>query len=85
MTYKEIIRKSDNARRKRDIILLSELLDLYDEYYKSKKKEHIESIFVYNEIHDCLNYSEKEIEIIIQQAQILRNKQNLLLILLFCA
>lgn len=76
MTYKEFIRKSDNARRKKDIILLSELLDLYDEYYKSKKKELIEPIIVYNEIHDCLNYSEEEIEIIIQQAQILRNEQN---------
>lgn len=76
MTYKEFIRKSDNARRKRDIILLSELLDLYDEYYKSKKKELIEPIIVYNEIHDCLNYSEEEIEIIIQQSQILRNEQN---------
>lgn len=76
MTYKEFIRKSDNARRKRDIIILSELLDLYDEYYKSKKKEPIEPIIVYNEIHDYLNYSEEEIEIIIQQAQILRNEQN---------
>ena len=47
MTYKEFIRKSDNARRKRDIILLSELLDLYDEYYKSIKKEPIDPIIVY--------------------------------------
>lgn len=76
MTYKEFIRKSDNARRKRDIILLSELLDLYDEYYKSKKKELIDPIIVYNEIHDCLNYSEEEIKLIIQQAQIFRNEQN---------
>ena len=76
MTYKEFIRKSDNARRKRDIILLSELLDLYDEYYKSKKKEPIEPKIVFNEIHDCLNYSEEEKESIIQQAQILRNEQN---------
>lgn len=73
MTYKEFIRKSDNARRKRDIILLSELLDLYDEYYKSIKKEPIDPIIVYNEIHDCLNYSEEEKESIIQQAQVLRN------------
>lgn len=73
MTYKEFIRKPDNARRKRDIILLSELLDLYDEYYKSIKKEPIDPIIVYNEIHDCLNYSEEEKESIIQQAQILRN------------
>jgi hypothetical protein len=77
MTLKEFIRKSDNARRKRDIILLSELLDLYDEYYKSKKKELIDPIIVYNEIHDCLNYSEEEVKEIIQQAQILRNEQNL--------
>ncbi len=76
MTYKEFIKKSDNARRKRDIILLSELLDLYDELYKSQKKEPIEPIIVYNEIHDCLSYSEEEIKIIIEQAQILRNKQN---------
>lgn len=76
MTYKKFIRKSDNARRKRDRILLSELLDLYDEYYKSMKKEPIDPIIVYNEIHDCLNYSEEEKESIIQQAQILRNKQN---------
>lgn len=48
MTYKEFIRKSDNVRRKRDIILLSELLDLYDEYYKSKKKEPIEPIIIYS-------------------------------------
>lgn len=57
MTYKEFIRKSDNAYRKRDIILLSELLDLYDEYYKSIKKEPIDPIIVYNEIHDCLGYT----------------------------
>lgn len=76
MTYKEFIRKSDNARRKRDIILLSELLDLYDEYYKSKKKEPINPLHVYNEIHDCLNYSEEEIKTIIQQAQFLRNEQS---------
>lgn len=76
MTYKEFIRKSDNARRKRDIILLSELLDLYEEYYKSKKKEPIEPIIVYNEIHDCLNYTEEEINEIINLAQNLRKEQN---------
>lgn len=76
MTYKEFIRKSDNACRKRDIILLSELLDLYDEYYKSIRKETIDPVIVYNEIHDCLVYTEEEIKTIIQQAQILRNEQN---------
>jgi len=38
MTFKEFVKKSDSIRRKRDIIILSELLDLYDEYYKSKKE-----------------------------------------------
>lgn len=76
MTYKEFIRKSDNAYRKRDIILLSEVLDLYEELYKSQKKEPINPRIAFNEIHDYLNYTEEEIKIIIQQAQILRNEQN---------
>lgn len=38
MTYKEFIRKSDNARRKRDIILLPELLDLYEDIIGVKRK-----------------------------------------------
>ena len=58
MTYKDFIKKGNNLRRKRDIILLLELLELYDEYYKIKKKESINSIYVYSEIHDCLIYSD---------------------------
>lgn len=76
MTYKDFIKKGNNLRRKRDIILLSELLDLYDEYYKNKKKEPINPIYVYNEIHDCLIYSDVEVQEIIKQAQILRNEQS---------
>lgn len=76
MTYKEFVRKSDNLRRKRDIIILAELLDLYDDYYNSKKKELINPLYVYNEICDSLIYSEEENEEIINLAQILRNKQN---------
>ncbi len=45
-------------------------------YIRVKKKEPIEPIIVYNEIHDDISYSEEEIKIIIEQAQILRNKQN---------
>lgn len=73
MTYKEFIRKSDNLRRKRDIIILAELLDLYDDYYKSKKKEFINPVCVYNEICDSLIYSEEEKKNIIELAQKLRN------------
>ena len=76
MTYKDFIKKGNNLRRKRDIILLSELLDLYDEYYKNKKKEPINLIYVYNEIHDCLIYTDEEVQEIIKQAQILRNEQS---------
>ena len=76
MTYKEFIKKSDNLRRKRDIIILAELLDLYDDYYRSKKKEPINPLYAYNEICDSLIYSEEEKKQIIDLAQILRNKQN---------
>lgn len=58
MTYKDFIKKGNNLRRKRDIILLLELLELYDEYYKIKKKEFINSIYAYSEMHDCLIYSD---------------------------
>lgn len=76
MTYKEFIRKSNNAYRKRDIILLSEILDLYDEYYKSKKKEPINPLYVYNEVNDSLCYSDEEVKNIIDLTQKLRNEQN---------
>ena len=72
MTYKEFIRKSDNLRKKRDIIILAELLDLYDEYYKSKKKEPINPLFVYNEICDSLIYTEKQKKEIISIAKSIR-------------
>lgn len=72
MTYKEFIRKSDNLRKKRDIIILAKLLDLYDEYYKCKKKEPINPLFVYNEICDSLIYTKKQKEEIISIAQSIR-------------
>ena len=76
MSFKELIKKSDNARRKRDIILLSELLDIYEEYHKSKKLEPINPIHVFNELGDSLVYTDEEMKSIIQQAQLLRNKQS---------
>lgn len=76
MTLKEFIQKSDKIRRKRDIIILAELLDLYDDYYKSKKKELINPVYVSNEICDSLIYSEEEKEEIINLAQNLRKERN---------
>ena len=69
MTYKDFIKKGNNLRRKRDIILLSELLDLYDEYYKSKKKEPINPLYVYNETHDRLIYTDEEVQELVKQAR----------------
>lgn len=77
MTLKEFREKSDKIRRKRNIIILAELLDLYDDYYKSKKKELINPVYVYNEICDSLIYSEEGKEEIINLAQNLRKKQSL--------
>ncbi len=76
MSFKELIKKTDNVRRKRDIILLSELLDIYEEYHKSNKLEPINPIHIFNELGDSLVYTEEEIKSIIQQAQLLRNKQS---------
>ena len=76
MSFKELIKRTNNVRRKRDIILLSELLDIYEEYHKSHKLEPINPIHVFNELGDSLVYSEEEIKLIIQQAQMLRNEQN---------
>lgn len=77
MTLNEFEKKSDKIRRKRDIIILAELLDLYDDYYKSKKKELINPVCIYNEICDSLVYSEEEKEEIINLAQNLRKERNL--------
>lgn len=76
MTFKEFVKKSDKIRRKRDIIILAELLDLYDDYYQSKNKKLINPVYVYNEICDSLIYSEKEKEEIINLAQNLRKERN---------
>ena len=76
MTFKEFVKKSDKIRRKRDIIILAELLDLYDDYYQSKNQKLINPVYVYNEICDSLIYSEKEKEEIINLAQNLRKERN---------
>ena len=68
MTFKEYCRRTNIVRRRNDILLLSELLEIYEEYYKSKKKK-LDPRIVYNELHDPLNYSEEETKELIIQAQ----------------
>ena len=72
MTFKEFCKKYDNIKMKYDIIVLSELIKLYREYGKEK----ITSRIVYNELHDSVNYTEKQEKYIISQAEKLINEQS---------
>lgn len=72
MKFKEFCKRHDEIRMKYDILVLAELINLYDEYKKDKYTSRI----IFNEIHDCPNYSEKEEEYIILKAEELINKQN---------
>ena len=72
MSFEDFCIKTHNIKKKYDILLLSELLDVYDEYYQSNNKEPLEPIIVFNEIHDSINYSKEETEEVIKQAQKIR-------------
>lgn len=76
MSFEDFCIKTHDIKKKYDILLLSELLDVYDEYYKSNNKESLEPIIVFNEIHDSINYSKEELLEVIKQAQIIRKEQN---------
>lgn len=39
MTFKEYSKRSDEIRMKYDILLLADLIELYDERYKNKKRK----------------------------------------------
>lgn len=76
MTMKEFRKKYHEIRIKHDILLLSELIKLYDERYMNEKIK-VDSRIIFNEIHDCPIYSEKEINYIILKATELIQKQSL--------
>lgn len=67
MTLKEFMKRSDEARMKHDILLLADLIQLYEEKYKNKK-EKVPIEYIFNELHDDLIYTEKEKEFIISEA-----------------
>ena len=72
MTFKEYCKKYDEIKMKYDIIVLSELIKLYREY----KKEEFSSRIIYNELHDYINYSEKQVNYIIAKAEELSKEQS---------
>lgn len=67
MTLKEFMKRSDEARMKHDILLLADLIQLYEEKYKNKK-EKVPIEYIFNELHDDLIYTEEEKEFIISEA-----------------
>ena len=74
MTFKVFEKRYFEIRKKHDILLLADLLNLYDERYKSKKGK-VPVRYIYNELHDGINYPDNEIEIIISEALKLKNEQ----------
>lgn len=76
MSFEDFCIKIHDIKKKYDILLLSELLDVYDEYYQSNNKEPLEPKMIFNEIHESINYSKEESEEVIKQAQKIRIGQN---------
>lgn len=74
MTFKEFERRYFEIRKKHDILLLADLLDLYEERYKNKQ-EKVPIKYIYNELHEGINYPDDIIELIISEAIKLRNRQ----------
>lgn len=67
MRLKEFIKRIDEVRRKYDILLLTDLIQLYEEKYKNKK-EKVPIEYIFNELHDDLIYTEQEKDFIISEA-----------------
>ena len=74
MTFKEFERRYFEIRKKHDILLLADLLGLYEERYKNKQ-EKVPIKYIYNELHEGINYPDDIIELIISEALKLKNGQ----------
>ncbi len=59
MTFMEYCKRSDEIRMKHDILLLADLIQLYDERYKNNK-EKVSIKFIYNELHDYILYIKEQ-------------------------
>ncbi len=67
MTLTEFINKSHEIRKKHDILLLADLITLYDERYRGKRKK-VPIEYIYNELHDTPKYTEEEKDLVICEA-----------------
>lgn len=65
MTFKEFCKKYDEIKMKYDIIILSELINLYKEYGKEKTNTRI----IFNELHDEVVYTEEQKQYIMKEAE----------------
>lgn len=59
MTFKDFCKKYNKIRLKYNISLFIDLIELYDEYYKKKKKT-LDKKIIFNELCDTYNYTNKE-------------------------
>lgn len=58
MTQEEFMKRNNEIRMKYDILALADLMNLYEEYGKDEYSVDT----VYNELHDEIFYTPKEIE-----------------------
>lgn len=74
MTLSEFSNRWHEIRKKYDILILSELIELYEERCKNKKKK-VPIEFIYNELHDEPIYSKEEEKFIISEAIKIKSEQ----------
>lgn len=72
MTFKEFCKRYNNIKIKYDIIIVSELINLYTEY--GKEKFSTETIL--KELHDEIIYTKEQKLYIIREAEKLNKEQN---------
>lgn len=73
MTLNEFSNRWHEIRKKYDILILSELIELYEERCKNKKRK-VPIEYIYNELHDEPIYSQEEKNFIISEAIKIKKK-----------
>ncbi len=76
MKLDELYEKWYEIRKKYDVLILSQLIKLYEERYKIRKRK-VSVDYIYNELHDEPIYILYERNFIISEALKLKNEQNL--------
>lgn len=75
MTFKEYCKKYRFIRFKYNILLFIDIIELYDEYYKNKKKK-LDRKIIFNELCDTYNYSKSDRDNIISIVENIINSNN---------